>query len=1256
MSFTKLTRSSVFVFAAIWVFISVPSLSPAEENEEMTTGLVPEALVLEPPQITTPGLVRWIGDPLQYHVGMVREMHWVQDGSRFYLGGYDGGNRRELWKVCAGETQLKLEAYLPLDTGFDASADGKWLIGARQNFRGPSNVKETLRLYHADSLQGVWEIPLNKFGPLDEVSFTGNGKYIIVVHQLQYGRVLSILDTLTGRRLKTITRTWPRPEPGMFDSGPGSTSVCVGEDEVVLPPAYDDQHRITRLLLPSMQIVPLTEPLSEEWRRAGVCHTVDGHWMSLTNNLAYAVWEWTGERYEERFRGEVPAFVEGSNIFSDYIACLCFSPDSSLLLISSSSKHKVIRLADQKILHESTTESMTGRFSPDGRTFWDFKQGFRAWDVATWQERPNPAPGPRYYPGIMYFSPSGFRLLMGNQCGVEVWEINGDHPLARLVTPDEGPISSARWSASGNEVYGADKNQYLRWKLPGAKTLGAMQQIKGEMLFEMSPGFNTLQPEERRKYIPYIGAVDADTDNCLLLVHRSPASSQLRNPRQPALIHHFNVPKGYPLPTNEDGFFGAGGKEFYYAAEPRPGEFPAIHHDDRTIFAYNVETGNLRQAKAPTPFGQLLGYDSKRRQLVSLNSELGIDILDAGTLTSLKDYLPQANMQWSNPGALSPDGRWLFCLLKENYWTSKLALLDLEQGKLAALIPEGDIPVERAQFSADSTFLAMGHRNGCVSIWRVAEMAAALPQPTMALTHRLSSTPKPLPPSVGVKLAKAGLRGSGPLPAIPLVVDGTVWKFDELGCLTSAPEIKIGQLRINDQPLTAVAQRFSFERASPLSPADQFTAMHDAENKVLVQRNIHVTVQGNCVLTDEVQNLSTTAQSFKISFFIKLGGDLAALRCEDGKAPIVNGTLLALSGNKTAIGAQLPAEGERLAQALCVLLSTPSAPQPPMLRWDAEQKAVISEWTVTVPPFQSRFVVHQLAQQPVNTPESLSNMFSTFRHTGLAAGLRGGRADKLLNGAVETCDRPMWQMNNMVANIGGDGRQKDSLGFQWHYLDIFDGVESEIGTSQLFPLWVNGFPAHFTAHTNLEPEADPHRFSGVSAGSALGTALSIHRRLLLSADEGCLITHDTLINGDQEVITTTVDLPLVSQTKIEAVIAANGRKLDLSQPVQGADCGEWISVVCSGADKPGFIVAVGSKDATLLPSIIRRGDNAVFLHYEVTVKPGEKISMAHLVAPRPLAAFDSPAAAITGLKTPMEFARFQLPTVPPAVNWPSRKP
>jgi hypothetical protein len=311
---------------------------------------------------------------------------------------------------------------------------------------------------------------------------------------------------------------------------------------------------------------------------------------------------------------------------------------------------------------------------------------------------------------------------------------------------------------------------------------------------------------------------------------------------------------------------------------------------------------------------------------------------------------------------------------------------------------------------------------------------------------------------------------------------------------------------------------------------------------------------------------------------------------------------------------------------------------------------------VTIPPFQSRFVVHQLAQQPVNTPESLSNMFSTFRHTGLAAGLRGGRVEKLLNGAVETYDKPMWQLNNTVTSIGGDGRQKDSLGFQWRYLDIFDGVESEIGPSQLLPLWVNGFPTHFTAQTNLEPEADPRRFSGVSAGSALGTALSIHRRLLLSTDESCLITHDTFINSHQEAITTTVDVPLVTETKIESVIAANGRKLDLSLPVKGADCGEWITVVCSGANKPGFVVAVGSKDATLLPSIVRRGDYAVFLHYEITVKPGEKISMAHLVAPRPLAAFDSPVAAITGLKTPMEFARLQLPTVPPAVNWPSRKP
>lgn len=1272
MAVTKRTLFPILGIFTALIFASTPPAILAEESEEMTTGTVPEALVLEPPQITTPGLVRWIGDPLQHPDGEVHEMWWVQDGSRCYLHtGLD--NRRQLWRTSAGGAQLKLESYLPLDDGFAASGDGRWLLGTQQNFhmKDGKRPRETLRLYHADSLQGVWEIPLDKFGAFNDISFTSDGKYIVIVNQNQIpnGYVLSILDTETGRRLKKITRTWPAPTPGTFYETPGRSEVCVSKDTVLLPQIYDDQHRITRLFLQTMQIVPVTEPLNDEWWRATICHSPDGRWMALAKSPSYSIWEWTGERYVERFRGEVPIYSEGYNIVSDYIKSLCFSPDSNLLLVSARFKHKVIRLSDRQIMHESATEGMYGRFSPDGRIFWRFGQGFQAWDAATWQEQNQLTPGPRYRPQNMGFSPSGFRLLMSDRFGAEIWEINGDRPLARLATPHDTSFSSTVWSASGNEIYGGNESQYLRWKLPSSFLKGVTQQIKGETLFEMAPVFQTMEPAEKRKYIPYIGAVDRSTDTCLLMVYRSPASTQFRNPKQPAVIHHFTVPKGQRSPT-EGGFFGAGGKEFYYAAEPRPGVDPpttlppgvsitggSFSTDERVIFAYDLETANLRQTKDPNLMGLLVGYDSKKRQLVTLSEYHGINILDAGTLAGVKDYQTGRGISFHKPVTLSPDGHWLFCVLKES-GVDKFALVDLEQGKLAALIPQGDIPVENAEFSADSAFMALAHRNGCISIWRVADMAATLPAPTMPLSSRAvqlsaaSATPAPV-----TRTFKGGATGKGLMPPFPLIVGGVTWKFDELGCLTSAdPAVNIGQLLINDQPLQSVEQRFRFITASAQSPADQFTAMRDAGGKFLVRRTMHATVQGSCTLTDEVHNMSETPQFLKISFISNLGGDLPALRCEDGKSPTVNGNSLVLGGNKNYVGAQLPEAGERRAQAIGVLLSTPSAPQSPMLRWDADRKAVVSEWTITLPPFQSRFLVHQVTQQPMNTPESLAKMLVIYRHMGLAAGLKGGLAAKLLNGAVENYDEGIWQMMNQASGMGKDGRQKDALGFQWRYLDIFDGMESEIGPSQLLPLWVNGSPTHFTSLVNLEAEADPRHFSGVSAGGPIGVPLSVQRRLLLSTEDGCLITHDTLTNGTEEAVTTTVDLPIVSQTKIESVVDADGRKLDLSHPVAGNDCGGWISVVCSGADKPGVVVAIGSKDATLLPSIVRRGDNAIFLHYEITVKPREKISVAHLVAPRPLSAFDTPAAARAGLKTPMEFARFQLPAVPSASNWPPRKP
>jgi len=1220
------------------------------EDEDLTTGKPPEPLVLQKPNFTGPGLIHWLGDPLQ-HTWLPTEFQWVNDGSRMFTGSIADGARILVWSASEGGTKIQLAGSFPLRPG-TVSPDGKWIAGTQRiGVWGQPGSHDAFAVYHADSLQGVWQSDSQDFLNLQQVIFTRDSKYLVAAGFIPNGFQVSVIDPATGRRIKKITHhEEPRqPGPDTFVV-PKHYDIAVGKDCVLLPPIFDEKGCIQRLDLRTLETTPVTDPKPEGWDPARLTLSGDDRWLVLATYGGLEVLERTATQYVQRFTASTNAEIDAyGTIWGDRFTRLTFSPDNKLLVVSTTKKFKVIRLEDQQVIQSSNSQNMAGVFSPDGLTYWNADPAFRAFDTSTWTARPNASFGAEPPTDILHFSPQGYRLLLGNGAAAEVWEINGSQPTFSLRPPQGSRLSSFLWGATAQDAYGSSPESYVHWKIPAQAGGTTTENVVGEPLFEMPAYWQAMSPEDKKKHYPLISGYDPNSGAFLLSMALMRDITELRYLSRPAVVRHFKGQVGEKVPVLK-AYFSADGKEFFFNKggyiDLVSGQITNIsgNSPEATVCGFNLETNVLREAQGPKTTGHLMGSDRKNHRLVVMGRDSGITLLDETSLKPITTLFPPSPYYWAGPGCLSPDGHWFFCHIDSfsprEGRTHRFALVDLQAGKIAALIPPTDGDVVTCDFSADSSFLAIGYASGPVSIWRVSAMITT-PAPRMRLADHVvipDATPRlPLPEWNRWK------TGS---PEPFTLSSGGTWSLDQAGGLTGSQSANfhVGEWFVNGQRLQSSGQKFHNEnqRASILSVN---TEMQDAGGQLRLHREIRVERYDRVSYVDTWENTGSTPLNIKIGCVWGLGGDLPTLRNEDGSNVAIKGDVLTVAAPLEQVGAELPSPdgGDK---RICLCLSSPNAPQRPVLRWDATKHAVVSEWTLQLAPFERRAIYQQMIQFASSSP--LPALFAASQQFG-ASTLRPGILGSLVNFAVQPDEQAVQASRNNVMGLQPDGSQKDGLGFGWLLHGRFQGANSELGFDRALALAVNRgsvlFPHEGDVHIRGRQAVEEGEVGSANA------SLLVQRRSVLSKEEGSFAVHDTFSNDTQQTITLPVDLLLKSRTKIIGALSSTGQRLDLSKPYTAQDGSGMIAVALEGDSRPAMVIAFGSATSKLPGTVSFPDEKTVLIHYNLSLNPGEKVALAHLAAARPLTAFAKPTDIFSDIKPPMTQDAFQDADLTPAANW-----
>ena len=167
--------------------------------------------------------------------------------------------------------------------------------------------------------------------------------------------------------------------------------------------------------------------------------------------------------------------------------------------------------------------------------------------------------------------------------------------------------------------------------------------------------------------------------------------------------------------------------------------------------------------------------------------------------------------------------------------------------------------------------------------------------------------------------------------------------------------------------------------------------------------------------------------------------------------------------------------------------------------------------------------------------------------------------------------------------------------------------------------------------------------------------LRVRRLTHFSPEQSCFVTSDTFSNSSQSPARAHVEYVIAARHSIDSVITSDGKKLDMTKPITFLDCGGKLAIVFEGAERPAALLVMGSPDAGVRPTLQIKGGSGAFLTYDFEVKPGQRIALGNLAAPRPLAAYEKPEEAFSGLKTPKDFSHVLIGT-PPLANWTAAPP
>lgn len=1178
---TLITRA---LLAAVTAFI-LPT-APGTAQDGITTGLAPPALTMSPPVNAPPGLTAWLGSAMTRPSGGVQRTGWTADGLRMFASTETENAPLQCWRPAASADALELVGSLPLSRTWAVSPDGRWLFGKRM---ADGTTPAAWVLHHADTLEGVWQLR-GAIQSVYHVAFSQDGSWLALTHEESGRIVMSILDVASGARVRTL-----KPAPERLRSGGVGDCATFSRDALIVTPWFDGEQRLARYELGTWRQEFIAEDTSSI-TAPRMALSKDERWLVLWHEGGYEALERTGLRYVSKFRGE----AETRSDFVSGLQSVRVSPDSTVLILSGNGRHKVIRLADRKVLHESDHECMCGDFSVDGKKFWKTCTPFRAVATTSWEVLPEPAPGHHSDVHSIAFSPDGTRLLTADSRSALVWDDPGAKPQELTLAHPGGGLATVVWNHDGKEVWGADAMEFLRWRMEGA----AMGKPVGSVSL-----FPWIQRRESPMYSAVI-ALAAPEGWCLIGSNEVEGMFELRNPERSGLVRRVNVPSPLdmilrPLVASADRM------EFYYQTYKVNAVRPAE---------------NQSRESSTAILGVVVGIGGIKPCLVVL-SDATISLVDAASL-QLVGSIPVPNgMRFgvpsggSKPG-VSPDGRWLFTTLTpvNGQRQPQPALIDLQVRKVAALLPALDSAPHVAAFSPNSRRLAIGHTGGAVSLWDVEKLAAAggpAPAPP-------TQTPAPKPIAATTTTPQPPAKSSGwqneRMPLEPYALDnGDAWMISADGCVSHGPsKLDAGHLLVNGQPCIVQAARSRFYGARKYTLIGEVELLAQ-EGRVRLHRQLRGYAGGNMRWIDSIENLSAEPITLTLAFQSALGAGLDALRARTDRPPEVRpGGILDIAAPFMAVGQNTRHDGVDRFTGLCFASAT--APLYPTLRWDETKSAITCEWPLRLDAFERKSILHELIQRRVTPNDEPLRMMPRFSWMNLRDCNITARLPELLNYAPDETERRPVAEHLRAGGMEPDGTKKDHFGFRWRYgPDNLGGMTAELGAERLLELWIDGSPATFA---QAAPRPTDTSVPATEA-SPLRGPVRVRRRQAWFTYEGVTVTHDTVVNLGKEPQTCRVELAVIARERFTHILGETGQPLDLTKPLPVSACGSRIALVTEGAAKPAILLGVGNLDGAARTSTVRLvGGCGLFITHELHLAPGQEVSLAHFASQRPLGAYE----------------------------------
>ncbi|WP_265595724.1 WD40 repeat domain-containing protein [Verrucomicrobium sp. BvORR106] len=1202
--------------------IALASLSPASSQElevPFPKADTPPALVVDPPQTTVSGLIRWLGDPTK-RSDEIEQTAWMPDGTKLFASSVAGSDI-DIWQPSVDNRELQRTGRI--------SGPGSWALspdGGRILTLGYSTEARTseVRMNNTADLSGLWAL---RVPTVSWKGFTDQSATLALVTEHSAGAVLvSKIDATTG---SVLAQTQVATSPRVLIN----EAVAFGPRQVLLSPAFDPQHRITSFSSEKWSPTPVSEP-QEDWTEGKLTLSASGRWLVLWDDGRYIVFQWQGTQYAKEFEGAVNHDPNQRVSIWSLTASggrrgfnrITLSPDESTLVISGIGMHKVIRLADRKVLHESTTECLCGTFAPSGPRFWNTCYPLVAVNTETWQHEPDRSPGHRNRIQHMAFSPDGKRLVTADTTGVAVWRTSDGTQEYTLVSPEPSSPTEMAWMPDGRTLIGGDVNQHLKWQIPASSPSPPSPPIVGTLLFKRA--LESEDPDLRRGFRRV--RMDPKTGQCLFSTGFHARFTDIRHPDRPEVVRRLKLPRDIPYPVYAS-FFSSLRNELLY-----------MH--DGTFYGYDLDKDTFRQS-ANKVDGKIFGYSGQKNQL-AVHDTKHISIVDGDTFAVVKEIFPPKTSGWQSPKSFSPDGRWLLSSISPKDGT-KLCLIDLESGNPVYVSPPLQNDPNASTFSPDSKGLAVGFTDGSVSLWSVAAMAAQ-GAPT---EFQLATAPEPIR-SVNFEKGSPQRTAEGQPPPPLTLKTGETFVIEPDGThRCDDAKLHLGQWIINRSPLLVhktQSSKVNFASGSMiLSGSDLDCPVPGLRmRRFITSRN-----DGNFDWRDMLENNNANPVEITASFITRLGGSPANLiisRTTD------NGMQVSpFSGD--FFGADAVACAIRQGETQRVVMAnfaTPSATHRPVVSWDTDLRAVISTWHLRLAPFERLTFGHvvNISKKASTVPADQS--LSSWRPSIAALNAFRLHTPFLANVTVEKDAQQAFQ--RLLPPNGAyapDGMMPDALGFKWRTLGHpFDGMKSELGAEQFLVPWLNGAPVGIMGKTNIEtPGQSPLRYNSDAADRAGTTA--IRRRHQWSKEQGLYVVHDTLTNQTNQPLQTRLDLAVIASDQIASLLRADGQPITITTPVDASKTGGKVAIVFKGANHPALLLATGSSLGTAQGKLVLEGNRGLFIRYDLNLQPNQSVALVHLAMPRPLDVFDSPAQALAELQPETALKQFTDYGYPTAANW-----